>query len=124
VDITKTDEISALAKEIKKNHGEPTILVNNAGVSVCRPIFKETEQQLRNVFNVNTISHFLLAKEFVPAMVKANHGHVVTVASMGSYGTYADNVSYTCSKASALAFHEGLGQELKHRYDAPKVRTT
>lgn len=43
---------------------------------------------------------------------------------MGSYSVYAGNVSYTCSKASALAFHEGLGQELKHRYNAPKVRTT
>ena len=124
VDITNTGEISALAEEIRKDHGDPTVLVNNAGVSVCRPIFKETEEQLRNIFNVNTISHFLLTKEFVPAMAKANHGHVVTVASMGSYSVYADNVSYTCSKASALAFHEGLGQELKHRYNAPKVRTT
>lgn len=124
IDITNTDEISTVAEEVRKNHGEPTVLVNNAGVSVALSIFKETEQQLRNIFNVNTISHFLLVKEFVPAMAKANHGHVVTVASMGSYGVYADNVSYTCTKASALAFHEGLGQELKYRYNAPKVRTT
>lgn len=113
-----------MAKEIRNKHGEPTVLVNNAGVSICRAIFNETEQQLRNIFNVNTISHFLLSKEFVPAMAKANHGHVVTVASMGSYGVYCNNVSYNCTKASALAFHEGLAQELKHRYNAPKVRTT
>jgi short-subunit dehydrogenase len=124
VDITNTDEISRLAKEVRSAHGEPTVLVNNAGISVCRPIFNETEKQLRNIFNVNTISHFLLAKEFVPAMAKANHGHVVTVASMGSYGAYCNNVSYGCTKASALTFHEGLAQELKHNYKAPKVRTT
>jgi all-trans-retinol dehydrogenase (NAD+) len=114
----------SVANEIKEKHGDPTALVNNAGVSICRPIFNETEQQLRNIFNVNTISHFLLAKEFVPAMAKANHGHVVTVSSMAAYGSYCKNVSYTCTKASTLAFHEGLAQELKHEYNAPKVRTT
>jgi len=91
---------------------------------VQRSMFSETEEQLRNLFNVNTISHFLLAKEFVPAMARANHGHVVTIASAASFCSYADQVSYCASKASALAFHEGLGQELRHRYHAPKVRTT
>jgi all-trans-retinol dehydrogenase (NAD+) len=74
--------------------------------------------------DVNLISHFITVKEFVPAMVKSNHGHVVTVASMGSFSTYSQCVDYGCSKAGLVAFHEGLGQELKSRYGAPKVRTT
>lgn len=28
------------------------------------------------------------------------------------------------TKAAVLAFHKGLAQELKHRYNAPRVRTT
>jgi short-subunit dehydrogenase len=65
-----------------------------------------------------------MVKEFLPAMVKQNHGHIVTLASMASYSVHAGNVDYACSKASALAFHEGLAQEIKSRYKAPKVRTT
>ncbi|OKO97743.1 hypothetical protein PENSUB_9669 [Penicillium subrubescens] len=57
-------------------------------------------------------------------MVKQNHGHILTVASMASFVTQGKNVSYACTKAAALSFHEGLAQELKHRYNAPKVRTT
>ena len=57
-------------------------------------------------------------------MARRNHGHVVTVASMASFLVHAQNVDYTCTKASALAFHEGLAQELKSRYNADKVRTT
>jgi len=87
-------------------------------------IFSSTEAQVRLVFDVNTISHFLLTKEFVPDMAAKNHGHVVTVASMASFMVHAQNVDYACSKASALAFHEGLAQELKSRYGADKVRTT
>ena len=32
-------------------------------------------------------------------------------------------VDYACSKAGALALHEGLAAELATRYDAPRVRT-
>jgi all-trans-retinol dehydrogenase (NAD+) len=113
-----------VAETIRKEHGEPTVLINNAGTGTNKTILDETEAELRRVFDVNTISHFLLAKEFVPAMAKRNHGHIVTVASMASFMVHAQNVDYTCTKASCLAFHEGLAQELKSRYDANKVRTT
>jgi all-trans-retinol dehydrogenase (NAD+) len=123
-DISKSAEISAVTKVIRKEHGDPTVLINNAGISVSRPLLNETEEQIRRVFDVNTISHFFTVKEFLPAMVKQNHGHIVTVASMSSYSVHAANIDYGCSKASALAFHEGLAQEIKSRYNAPKVRTT
>jgi short-subunit dehydrogenase len=65
-----------------------------------------------------------MVREFLPAMIKKNHGHVVTIASMASFLVLAGNVDYSCSKASALAFNEGLASELKARYNAPEVRTT
>lgn len=86
-------------------------------------IFEENEDDIRRTFDVNLIAHFLLIKEFMPAMVKCNHGHIVTVASMASFITGARNVDYACTKVGALAFHEGLTQELRHSYNAKKVRT-
>ena len=83
----------------------------------------ESEDQIRRVFDVNIIAHFLLVKEFLPAMIKQNHGHVVTVASVASFVTGVRNVDYACTKVSVLAFHEGLAQELKHTYKARNVRT-
>lgn len=64
-----------------------------------------------------------MVKEFLPDMIKNDHGHVVTIASFASYVVNAQNVDYACSKASALAFHEGLGSELRNRYGAKRVRT-
>jgi len=64
-----------------------------------------------------------MAKEFVPAMVRANHGMIVTVASFAAYITVPNMTDYAASKAAALSFHEGLAAELKTRYNAPKVRT-
>jgi short-subunit dehydrogenase len=122
-DITNSENIAAVAKSIRQNHGEPTVLVNNAGVGHDGTILDEPESKIRQTFEVNTLSHFLMVKEFLPAMIKANHGHVVTIASMASFVALGEMVDYCCSKASALAFHEGLRQELKYWYNAPNVRT-
>lgn len=121
--ITDSAEIAAVAKTIRQNHGDPTVLVNNAGVGHDGTILEEPESKIRQTFEVNTLSHFLMIKEFLPAMVKANHGHVVTIASMASFVALGEMVDYCCSKASALAFHEGLRQELRYWYNAPNVRT-
>ncbi|KAJ5951504.1 uncharacterized protein N7479_009917 [Penicillium vulpinum] len=123
-DITSSADITRVASTIRENHGEPTVLINNAGVGHDGTIIDEPEEKIRQTFEVNTLSHFLMVKEFVPAMVKANHGHVVTIASMASFVAIGEMVDYCCSKASALAFHEGLRQELKHWHNAPNVRTS
>ncbi|KAF6791392.1 hypothetical protein CMUS01_16231 [Colletotrichum musicola] len=123
-DITNSQSIKEAADKIRQDHGDPTVLVNNAGVMKLTTILDETEEQIRHVFDVNIVASFLVLKEFLPAMVKQNHGHVVTVASMASFVTGVQNVDYACSKAAALVLHEGLAQELRHRYKAPKVRTS
>lgn len=56
-------------------------------------------------------------------MISANHGTVVTIASIAACVPASSLVDYSCSKSAALAFHEGLAAELKTLYEAPKVRT-
>jgi all-trans-retinol dehydrogenase (NAD+) len=123
-DVTSSSNIAEVAAAIRRDIGHPTVLINNAGIGHCKPILEETEAQIRATFEVNNIAHFLLVKEFLPHMIERNHGHVVTLASMASFVVWASNVDYSCTKAASLAFHEGLAQELRHRYEADKVRTT
>jgi short-subunit dehydrogenase len=124
VDVTSTQEIQEVAAKIRQEVGDPTVLINNAGIGTGKTILDETDDQIQRTFEVNILSHFKLVKEFLPYMVKHNHGHVVTVASMASFACAAGNVDYSATKAGAHAFHEGLASELRARYHAPKVRTT
>lgn len=123
MDITKTESIKRAADEIRRDHGDPTVLVNNAGAMSQTTVRDDTEEGIRRVFDINIIANFLLIKEFLPAMVKRNHGHVINIASMASFITGVRNVSYACTKVAVLALHEGLAQELMHAYNANKVRT-
>ncbi|KAA8652331.1 short chain dehydrogenase/reductase family protein [Aspergillus tanneri] len=79
--------------------------------------------QTRLQFEVNTLSHYWLSREYLPSMIQRNHGMVVTVASQAGYVTTPNMVDYSATKAAAISFHEGLGAELVSRYNAPRVRT-
>ncbi|KAF7557593.1 hypothetical protein G7Z17_g518 [Cylindrodendrum hubeiense] len=124
VDVTSPKAIHEASEKIRHQVGNPTVLINNAGVSSGISILDSSEVQIRRTFEVNNMAHFWMIQEFLPAMIKANHGHIVTMASIASFVVIAGNVDYSCSKAGALAFHEGLRQELKHRYSARKIRTS
>ncbi|KAL4889783.1 hypothetical protein BDV59DRAFT_103666 [Aspergillus ambiguus] len=122
-DITSAAAIADAAAKIRTTMGEPTVLINNAGLCSGMTILGSSEAQTRLQFEVNTLSHYWLTREFLPAMVRRNHGMVVTVASQAGYTTTPNMVDYSATKAAAVAFHEGLAAELVTRYQAPRVRS-
>jgi short-subunit dehydrogenase len=68
-------------------HSEPTVVINNAGVGHGKSILDETEEQIRLTMNVNLMVYFLMTKEFVPSIVKNNHGHVVRILDALSFSS-------------------------------------
>ena len=122
-DITSPSEVSATAEVVRSDIGHPTILINNAGIAFAVPILSTTDASIQKLFDINIMSHFRLIREFLPPMISRNHGMVVTIASMSGYVVAPQLVDYSCTKAAAIALHEGLATELKTRYNAPRVRT-
>lgn len=122
-DLASPSSIATAASSIRAYFGHPTVLINNAGAARGKTILDSTESDIRLTFNVNTISHYFLAQQFLPNMVERNHGMIVTVASLAAYISAPSMVDYASSKAAALVFHEGLASELVTHYKADKVRT-
>ncbi|KAK8089713.1 hypothetical protein PG997_004674 [Apiospora hydei] len=122
-DLTSVADIKEVAAKVRADVGDPTILVNNAGIARGKTILGTTERDLKLTFDVNVFAHFYTVHEFLPAMVRRDHGMVVTVASYAAWLTVPNMVDYGASKAAAASFHEGLAAELKTRYGAPRVRT-
>ncbi|KAF1945811.1 NAD(P)-binding protein [Clathrospora elynae] len=122
-DLSSPAAIAAAASEIRSSLGNPTVLINNAGVVRGNTILESTEKDINLTFKVNTFSHYYLTQQFLPSMILNNHGMIVTVASLAGYITSSSLVDYSASKAAAITFHEGLTAELVTHYKAPKVRT-
>jgi len=123
-DITSVDEVKRAAAEVRSSLGAPSILLNNAGIADAHNILDATPEWLRKVFDVNVISNFYLIQAFLPDMIQRKKGHIVTTASLASYVGTAGLVDYCATKAGVLTLHEGLAQELKHRYKAPFIKTS
>ena len=123
-DITNPESVNEIATRVKNDLGSVSILLNNAGVGQTWNIMDVPDSYLEKVFHINLISHWYTVRAFLPDMIANKKGHILTTASMASYVAVAGMVDYCVTKAGAMSFHEGLNQELKHRYNAPFIKTT
>jgi all-trans-retinol dehydrogenase (NAD+) len=82
-------------------------LINNAGIGSPHTLIDTPNEWVTKIFQINIMSHFWLTKEFLPSMIKNNHGHIVGLASMASFVAPPVIIDYACTKSAVLAFHEG-----------------
>ncbi|QPH00800.1 hypothetical protein C2857_004784 [Epichloe festucae Fl1] len=122
-DLRSPESVASAADRVRAEVGHPSILIHNAGVARGKTIMEAEPADVRFTFDVNSLAHYWVTKAFLGNMIAKNHGMVVTVSSIAAWMSFPDMVDYGASKAAALAFHEGLGEELRFRYNAPKVRT-
>lgn len=90
-----------------------SVLVNNAGIMSGRSFLDTDDEKAVAVFRVNTLAHLWTCKAFLPAMLEANVGHIVAVASIAGLIAAPGMVDYAASKFAVVGFMEGLRKELK-----------
>ncbi|XP_068259215.1 estradiol 17-beta-dehydrogenase 11-like [Nyctibius grandis] len=112
VDCSKREEIYSAAEKVKKDIGDVSILVNNAGVITAADLLSTRDHQIERMFEVNILAHFWTTRAFLPTMMNNNHGHIVTVASAAGHFVTSFMVAYCSSKFAAVGFHKALTEEL------------
>ncbi|XP_051474787.1 estradiol 17-beta-dehydrogenase 11 isoform X2 [Apus apus] len=112
VDCSKREEIYSAAEKVKKDVGDVTILVNNAGVITAADLLSTQDHQIERMFEVNILAHMWTTRAFLPTMMKNNYGHIVTVASAAGHFVISFMVAYCSSKFAAVGFHKALTEEL------------
>ncbi|KAI5616924.1 retinol dehydrogenase 10-B [Silurus asotus] len=112
-DVSKRECVYATAERVRKELGNVTFLVNNAGVVSGRHLLECPDELIERTMMVNCHAHFWTTKAFLPKMLELNEGHIVTVASSLGLFTTAGVEDYCASKFGAIGFHESLSHELK-----------
>jgi short-subunit dehydrogenase len=123
-DLSKSDMIRDVCARVRAEVGHPTVLFNNAGLVRGFDILGGEYADIEVTHKTNLTAPFLLVKEFLPDMVRNNHGHIVNVCSSSAIVPPPGIVDYAATKAGIQALYEGLGMELRYRYNAPRVRLT
>ncbi|XP_032042204.1 estradiol 17-beta-dehydrogenase 11-like [Aythya fuligula] len=112
VDCSKREEIYSAAEKVKKDIGDVSILVNNAGVITAADLLSTQDHQIEKMFEVNILAHIWTTRAFLPTMMDNNRGHIVTVASAAGHFVTSFMVAYCSSKFAAVGFHKALTEEL------------
>ena len=82
------------------------------------------DEKIIQTMRVNVLAHFWTVKAFLPAMMKAGSGHIVTIASLAAYVGISKLVDYSASKFAVRGFHEALTSELDALGYTNRIHTT
>ena len=113
VDVGDSGGVLEAANRLGGSLGKVDILVNNAGVVSGKRLLELSPEEVRRTLRVNTAALFWTARAFVPPMIEAREGHVVTMASAGGLIGVSGLSDYCASKFGAVGFHESLRAELR-----------
>jgi len=110
-DVSLAAAVDSLVDEIARDAGRLDVVVNNAGLTRDRMLFKMTEDEWDDVIDVNLKSVFLMARAAQRHMVPAKAGAFVNVSSTSALGNRGQ-VNYSAAKAGIQGLTATLALEL------------
>ncbi len=113
LDVTRSDSVAAAVAEAERGLGPLTLLVNNAGVVVSKPVLDHTEEDWDYVLDTNLKGAWLMAREFARHLIGRDRpGRIVNIASVLGTRTIARVPSYCSAKAGLIHLTHVLAMEL------------
>jgi 3-oxoacyl-[acyl-carrier protein] reductase len=110
-DVSKTDQVNAAVERVAVELGEPTVLVNNAGITRDALLFKMTDEDWDTVIDVNLRGAFLMTRAAQKYMTGQKWGRIVNISSSSGLGNRGQ-ANYSATKAGLEGFTKTLAKEL------------
>ncbi|MEQ1583031.1 MAG: 3-oxoacyl-ACP reductase FabG [Candidatus Nitrotoga sp.] len=108
-------QIDKIISDTRKQYGEISILVNNAGITRDNLLARMTDEEWDDIMSTNLKSVFRMSRAVLRAMMKARHGRIINISSViGSMGN-AGQANYAASKAGIIGFSKSLAHEIGSR---------
>lgn len=112
LDVSDAASVRACFDELA-SWGAPDVVINNAGVTVTRPLLEQTEADFDQVLDTNLKGCWLVATEAARRMVGAGKGgSIVNVASILGERVAGGVAPYAISKAGVVQATKAMALEL------------
>jgi len=110
-DVTRADDVTRLAEQVREALGPIDILVNNAGINVRGAAQELAEDDWDAVIAINLKAPFLCARAFGPAMAERGWGRIINLGSILSVVALPGRAPYASAKAGLLNLTRVLALE-------------
>jgi short-subunit dehydrogenase len=117
VDVGDLGAIAKTAQKVRKEVGNPDLLINNAGIVRGNRYFWETDngEDTRPTMQVNALAPMYITREFLPGMIASAYrpARIVNIASAAGTLSNPRMAVYAASKAALIAWSDSLRLELE-----------
>ena len=111
-DLLSSEQIKMAVSKVADALGDPTILVNNAGMTgPFHWIDEVSDDEWETIFFTNVRAPFILAKRLLPLMKKAGHGRIINIASVQAQVGVPRSSTFVASKAALVGFTKAIAAE-------------
>lgn len=115
LNVTDADSIKTVLATIKEDYADPSVLVNNAGITQDNLFLRMKETEWQSVIDTNLTSVFSMSKAVIKSMTRARFGRIINISSVvGSMGN-AGQANYCAAKAGVEGFTRSLAREIGSR---------
>jgi len=115
LNIADDDSVQAAVKDIQGNEGNPTILVNNAGITRDNLLIRMNAEEWEDVLSTNLSGVYRVSKACLRGMMKAKKGRIINIASVIGVMGNAGQSNYAAAKAGIIGFSKSLAREIGSR---------
>jgi NAD(P)-dependent dehydrogenase (short-subunit alcohol dehydrogenase family) len=112
-DVTRPEEVEALAEAAFSGLGGVDLLVNNAGVGGAGEVGRLPLEEWKRILDVNLWGVIHSCHAFVPRLRQQGSGHILNIASAAGLLSVGFLAPYNVSKAGVVSLSETLYVELK-----------
>ena len=117
LDVNDTRSVRRFVEHVEKQHGSPSVLVNNAGVypeATDAKVIDSSTAIWRETFETNLFGAVRMCREVVPLMQKIRYGRIVNISSgLGQLHQMGEgSPAYRVSKAALNALTRTLAAEV------------
>ncbi|MCS4196088.1 SDR family NAD(P)-dependent oxidoreductase [Salinibacter ruber] len=112
LDVQSEDDWKHVIDRTCMQVGCPTILVNNAGVYMVKPITEIEQEDWQQLFDINVKGVFLGMKHVVPPMRENGRGSIINMSSIAGLAGVAGHTCYGGSKGAVRLMTKDMAMEV------------
>jgi 3-oxoacyl-[acyl-carrier protein] reductase len=111
-DVGERRAVDALVAAVLAEQGRIDILINNAGLFPRTPVVAMSDDEWERVLRTNLTGAFYCTRAVLPAMIEAQAGVIVNIASIAGQRGSAYHAHYAAAKGGLIAFTRSLAREV------------
>ncbi len=113
LDITDSLAVAEMVEAITRKYAKINVLVNSAGQAFAKPVLDTSQEEWKNILDVNLHGTVNCSKAVLPYMVEEREGVIINISSTLGRKAIGSMAAYCASKFAIIGYTQALAAEIE-----------